>query len=326
MRKIKVAQIGLSQFSHGRQIFSSMKKQNDLFELVGYALPDDPNSPCLEGIPELTLEQILNNPEIEAVTVETLEVLQTKYALMAAEANKHVHMEKPGGCDHELYKKLIETMRKNGKVFHTGYMYRYNPYVMELMERIQKGDLGEIFSIDAQMNCRHSVENRQWMETLPGGMMWFLGCHMVDLIYRIQGEPQKITALNRPTFIDGVTGQDFAMAVMEYPNGVSFAKACDEEIGGYARRQLVVHGSKGTVEIRPLEMGPEKAMYVGKTEYFADSWQDKGVYSQSELFDRYDTMMASFAAMVRGDKVNPYTLDYELGLHKVLCQCAGMEV
>jgi len=196
---------------------------------------------------------------------------------------------------------------------------------MELMKKVEKGELGEIFSIDAQMNCRHIVETRQWMETLPGGMMWFLGCHMVDLIYRIQGEPQKITTLNRPTFIDGVTGQDFAMTVFEYPNGVSFAKACDEEMGGFSRRHLLVNGSKGSVNICPLEMGPDHAMYTAKTEYFVDEWQHSGVFTQSDLYDRYDPMMASFAAMVRGDKKNPYTLDYELGLHNLLCRCVGMK-
>jgi hypothetical protein len=36
-------------------------------------------------------------------------------------------------------------------------------------------------------------------------------------------------------------------------------------------------------------------------------------------------MMASFAAMVRGEKQNPYTLDYELELYKLVLECAGMD-
>ena len=36
-------------------------------------------------------------------------------------------MEKPGGTDKNMFNELIDVMKKTGKVFHTGYMYRYNP-------------------------------------------------------------------------------------------------------------------------------------------------------------------------------------------------------
>ena len=42
--------------------------------------------------------------------------------------------------------------------------------------------------------------------------------------------------------------------------------------------------------------------------------------------DRYDGMMASFAAMVRGEKENPYTSDYELELYKTVLRCCGVNV
>ena len=41
MRKIRIAQIGTSQNSHGGSIINSLKKQSDLFEVVGYALPEN---------------------------------------------------------------------------------------------------------------------------------------------------------------------------------------------------------------------------------------------------------------------------------------------
>ena len=41
MRKIKIAQIGTSKNSHGNFIWNSMKKQSDLFELCGYAFPEN---------------------------------------------------------------------------------------------------------------------------------------------------------------------------------------------------------------------------------------------------------------------------------------------
>ena len=88
MNKIKVAQIGTSQYSHGTSIWNSFKKQSDIFEIVGYAFPENERekfpreTKAFEGYREMTVKEILNDPEIEAVAVETEEIYLTKYALM----------------------------------------------------------------------------------------------------------------------------------------------------------------------------------------------------------------------------------------------------
>ena len=331
MKKIKIAQIGTSTNSHGNFIFNSLKKQSDIFEVVGFSFPENERSKYpermnyFEGYTELTVDEILSNPEIEAVTVETEECYLTKYALMAAEHGKHIHMEKPGGTLLSDFEKLISVMKKTGKVFHTGYMYRYNPYVIELMNKIKRGELGEIISVEAQMNCFHTKEQRNWLENYKGGSLFFLGCHMIDLILQIKGTPKKIIPLSKSTGIDGTKSEDFGMAVLEYNNGVSFAKVNSNEIGGFARRQLVVSGTKGTVELKPLEMFAGNGQFTTKTEYTsAADWSDRGKTSDSPVHDRYDAMMLSFAEMVCGEKQNPYTYDYELELYKTILRCCGI--
>lgn len=330
MKKIKIAQIGTSTNSHGNFIFNSLKKQSDIFEVVGFSFPENERSKYpermkdFEGYTELTVDEILNNPEIEAVTVETEECHLTKYALMAAEHGKHIHMEKPGGTILSDFEELIATVKENGTVFHTGYMYRYNPYVMEVMDKIKRGELGEIISIEAQMNCLHSKEQRAWLENYKGGSLFFLGCHMIDLILQIKGAPEKIIPLSKSTGIDGTKSEDFGMAVLEYNNGVSFAKVNSNEIGGFARRQLVVSGTKGTVEIKPLEMYAGSGLYTGKTEYISPDWDNRGKTSDSVVYDRYDAMMRSFGEMVCGKKQNPYTYDYELELYKTVLKCCDI--
>lgn len=335
MRKIRIAQIGINRNSHGKEIFETLKKYPDVFDIAGYALVENERENCekklfvFEGYKELTLEEILNDPTIEAVTVETDEVDLTKYALMAAEHGKHVHMEKPGSQSLEDFERLIDTVKAGGKVFHIGYMYRYNPYVIELIEKVRAGELGEIYSVEAQMNCRHKPHTREWLCSFKGGMMFFLGCHLVDLVMLIQGVPSNVIALNKSTGMDGVKTEDYGMAVLEYPNGTSFVKTCAAEIGGFVRRQLVVSGTKGTVELKPLEILIRESKYLqytDKTEYTdADDWFTLGEGSRTELFDRYDDMLMAFAAMVRGEKANPYTADYELELFKVLLKCCGAD-
>lgn len=330
MKKIKIAQIGLNTNSHAGQVFESMKKQNDLFEIAGYVLPENERERipyklnCLEGYPELTLKEVLENPEIEAVTIETDEIYLTKYAQMAAEHGKNIHMEKPGGASLPEFERLIETVKKNGKVFHIGYMYRYNPYVQELLAKVKSGDLGHIISVEAQMNCYHGEWVRQWLQELPGGMMFFLGCHLVDLILQIKGMPERIIPFNKSTG-QGVTeaAKDFGMAVLEYPDGVCLAKTSALEPGGFLRRQLVVTGTKGMVELKPLERLEGDGQYTHRAEYLNIDWNLPPVESDSAIVDRYDGMMSAFAHMAAGEMENPYTCEYELALYRIILQCCG---
>lgn len=331
VKKIKIAQIGTNIYSHGPDIFNTIKKQSDLFEIVGFVLPENEKErlsnriKCFEGYKELTLEEILNNPDIDAVTIETDEIYLTKYALMAAKANKHIHMEKPGGANLKDFEELISIMKKTGKVFHTGYMYRYNPYVIELMQKIKDGELGEIVSVEAQMNCIQPNCLREWLSELPGGMMFYLGCHLIDLILQIKGVPQKVIPLNKASGIDGISTTDFGMAVFEYDNGISFAKTSAVEYGGFARRQLVVTGTKATVELNPIEwyLPDFSGMQTYKATRTSTDWYNEEGKEISAPFDRYGHMMESFAKYVIGEKQNPYTLDYELELYKTVLKACG---
>lgn len=332
MRRIRIAQIGTSQNSHGNSIFRSLKQQSDLFEVVGFSLPENERAKFpgrmaeFEGCHEMHVEDILNDPTIEAVAIETEEAYLTKYAVLAAQSGKHIHMEKPGSISLCDFERLIATVKTQKTVFHTGYMYRYNPVILDLLGQVRRGELGEILSVEAQMNCCHPKALREWLGDFPGGMLFFLGCHLIDLVLQIQGKPLAIYPLSCSSGVDGVSAQDCGMAVLEYPHGMSFVKTTAVEKGGFARRQLVVTGTKKTVEIKPLEMyGDPELQFTTVTEYCSEAWGDQGRTYSSEQFNRYDAMMASFAAMVCGEKENPYTYDYELELFRTILQCCGGE-
>lgn len=331
MNKIKIAQIGTSANSHGNYIWKSIIKQKEIFDFVGYALPENERekfpdrAKAFDGYNELTVDEILNNPEIEAVAVETEEIYLTKYALMVANAGKHLHMEKPGGVNFADFEKLVEILKSKNLTFSTGYMYRFNPKIQEALAKVKNGELGEIYSVEAHMDCKHPAEVRQWLQNFPGGMMFFLGCHLIDLIYQIQGEPEEIIPFNCSTGYDEVTANDYGMVVFKYKNGVSFAKTCANENGGFLRRQLIICGTKGTIEIKPLEVSAEGGLYTVMNEAYSIEWNKEWDTSKSEVYDRYDGMMRNFAEMVRGKK-NPYSYDYELGLYKLILKSCGKEV
>ena len=175
------------------------------------------------------------------------------------------------------------------------------------------------------MSCTHTPDIREWLATFRGGMMFFLGCHLIDLIYQIQGEPDEVIPLNCSTGIDGIHTEDYGMAVFKYRNGVSFAKTCDTERGGFSRRQLVICGEKGTIEIKPLEALTDNGQYTVSNEYFDSNWFKPWVTTESEVHDRYDGMLYNFAELVNG-KENPYNYDYELALYKLVLRACGKEI
>lgn len=328
MSKIKIAQIGTSLNSHGNMVWQSLLKQSDIFEVIGYAFPENEREKfpggigCFDGYREMTVDEILNDPEIEAVAVETEEIYLTKYARMVAHAGKHLHMEKPGGIELADFEELVDILRGKKLVFSTGYMYRFNPTIMDMLEKVRNRELGEIYSVEAHMSCYHPVGVRQWLARLPGGMMFFLGCHLIDLIYSIQGEPEQVIPLNVSTGIDGVNAEDFGLVVFKYNRGVSFAKTCAIERGGFLRRQLVICGEKGTIEINPLEMYADGELYTYAKECFSSGWHEPGEPRQWVLDDRYDGMLRNFAELIRG-KENPYSYDYELNLYKLIRKSCG---
>ena len=169
MKTIKVAQIGTSQNSHGNDIWNTLKKMSDVFEIVGYAFPENerekfPNrAKDFEGYREMSVEDILADPNIDAVLVETEELYLTKYALMVAREGKHLHMEKPGGRDADEFRKLVGILKEKNLVFSLGYMYRFNPAIRAAIDRARRGELGRIYAVEAHMGGKHPARQRDWL-------------------------------------------------------------------------------------------------------------------------------------------------------------------
>ena len=335
MKKIKIAQIGAGH-DHANAAISTLKLQSDIYDFIGYAVVDgdEPvyniSQRAYEDVKRMTVDEILSYPGLDAVCIETEDRRLTEYAIKAAEKGLHIHMDKPGSESDADFDRLIDLVKEKNLVFHTGYMYRYNPAVMKLKEDIKSGKLGEIYAVEAQMNCIHPVEKRNWLGNYPGGMLYFLGCHLIDLVYSICGEPQEVIPLSQPIGTDGVTADDFGMAVFKYKNGVSFVKSTAVEPGGFERRQLVVCGTLGTVELKPFEWlsgdcpGVFQSQRTGVREAFDKNWNTKAEYHDTPVFGRYDAMFRSFGKYINGEKQNPFGYEYERGLHKLILKACGL--
>lgn len=332
-RIIKIAQIGTGH-DHASQNFNSLLKQPDIFDVVGYARVEDEDDTAFQKWKdkERPLEELLATPGLEAVTIETYDLRLVKYAQMAADRGLHVFMDKPGSQSCADFENMLSVLKSKGKVFSIGYMYRFNLGVKEAISLVKSGALGEIYSVEAQMSCDHPLEKRQWLNNFQGGMIFFLGCHLVDLIYSIQGIPEEIIPYNTSTGLFGVTSKDLGYVIFKYKNGVSFLKSCASEVGGFERRQLVINGSLGTVELNPLEwnygLGGQQTSIrtcCKKDENSIFGWWHEGQKKQTPTQDRYNDMLRDFYQKICNVGMRNEDYVKEARVHRLVLAACGIE-
>ncbi len=325
MTKIRIGHIG-TLHDHSAGVLPCVRSFPDVFEVVGL-VPESPeryeqikDMDAYKGIPVMTEEELFA-AGIDAALIEGHELDLVNAARRCVDRGIHVHIDKPAGADLQAFADLLRVAKEKQVVVHMGYMYRYNPSIQEALRRKNAGLLGEVYEVDAIMNTEHDPEKRQWLAQFPGGILFFLGCHMIDLIYLFQGKPNRVVPFLKCSGFDGVTAVDHACVMLEYDHGVSIARATSTEVNGYGRRQLVICGSKATYEIEPLE-GPTKTYYTDTEHSFA--YGDRRTELNFTFPARYDEMMLHFARCVRGEQQNEFDYDYELAVHTLILQACGV--
>ncbi len=324
MKKLKIGQIGIGH-NHGTAKMEAFRKFPDLFEIVGFA-EEDPvwlerrqNEPAYQGLPLMRVEALLE--QCDAILVETMVPELTRTALRCVEAGKHIHLDKPASGTLAEFKQMLDTAESKGLVVQMGYMYRYNPAVRRAFEAVREGKLGDIYSINAEMSTYHSPGYKQWLSTFQGGIQYILGSHLVDLIVYLLGEPKKITSFLKHTGLDGVDFADNNLSVLEYDKALARIFVSSVEVNGWGRRQLMISGSKGTVNIVPLE-NPITMTYSDLTitnRPYAHVKQDVDI-ADVPPDCRYDDMAQDFYDYVMGNKENPFTYQHDYTVQKVLME------
>lgn len=324
---IRIGQIGIGH-NHSMSKMSAVRKFPQLFEVIGYAEPNEKwiekrgHHKGIEGLPRLSVEEIIR--QSDAVLIESDVWDLTKYAKMCVDAGKHIHMDKPASGTLEEYKSVLDTAKQKNLVVQLGYMYRYNPAVRKCLEHIRNGDLGEIYSINAEMSTFHPPEYKRWLTNFGGGIMYILGSHLVDLVVYMLGEPKKITSFLKHTGLDGIDLEDNNLAVLEYDKALARIFVSSVEVNGFGRRQLMVSGSKGTVNICPLER-PITMTYsdTGIADKLFEDRKITTAFEDHTASGRYDEMVQDFYAYIKGEKENPFTYDHDYLVQKVLSEIVG---
>lgn len=305
------------------------------WEVVGIveedpALLESAKKSALYGkFPFLTLEEALKTPDLRVIGVETEVRDLLRYARVAVEAGCHVHLDKPAGSSLAEYRELMKLADEKSLVVQMGFMYRFNPAVQLLHRMLEAGWLGEVFETHAVMSKVIPQRDRETLDEFAGGTMFELGCHIIDLTVSVLGKPDKVAPFPRRSLDSpGDTLMDNMLAVLEYPKATATVRTTGLEVEGFSRRHFTVCGTGGTFHIQPLDR-PVVTLSLTEERRFGDGGRvfPKGTSEVTfeKPYERYVGDAADLAAIVRGEKENPYPSEHDLTVQETVLAAAAME-
>lgn len=321
--RIKIGQIGVG---HGHAGKLAVFRRSADYEVVGIAEPDAAlrqraeGQEVYRGLPWLTQEQLLGAPGLQAVLVETRvgDLLGTAEACVAA--GKHVHLDKPAGASLPQFRRLLAAATRQRLLVQMGYMYRYNPGFTLLLEFFRRGWLGELFEIHAVMSKVVAADERRALAAFRGGVLFELGCHVIDLIVYVMGKPREVAPFAQHASRSDDNLMDNMLAVLTYPRATAAVRSSALEVEGFGRRHLVVCGAEGTIHIQPLDNPSVRvALSRARGEHQA-GYQD----IRLPRYTRYVDDAADMARIIRGDKASDFSSEHDLAVQETLLQACRM--
>ncbi len=326
--RIKAGQIGTTH-AHAAGKMQAMRKFPEHYEVVGVVEPDAERrsgaekTPAYQGLPWLTEEQLLNTPGLQVVAVETAVRDLVPTARRCVAAGMHVHLDKPAGESFHEFQALLEDATRRRVTVQMGYMLRYNSAFQFCFRAVREGWLGNVFEVHTVMSKQIDAATRKGLAEYPGGAMFELGCHVIDAVVSVLGKPQKVTPFARRTHTESDTLADNQLAVFEYPAATATVRSALIEPQGEQRRQFVVCGEEGVIDIRPLE--PPKLSLTLK--------QARGGHSKGQQMielpkstGRYDGEFLDLATIVRGEKAADFTPAHDLAVHEAILLASGVAI
>lgn len=200
-------------------------------------------------------EDLLADPEVEAVYIATPHPMHVEWAVQAARAGKHVLCEKPAGMNHAEGVAMVEAARRASVLFMEAFMYRCHPQTAKVVELVRSGAIGRVKLIQAAFGFRsdYRPDSRLWNKALGGGGILDVGCYPVSFARLIAGaatgapfaDPLEVAGAGE---LHPESGADlYAAATLLFPGGVSAQVATAVGVG--LDNTARVFGTEGWLEI-----------------------------------------------------------------------------
>ncbi|TMV46066.1 Gfo/Idh/MocA family oxidoreductase [Paenibacillus mesophilus] len=196
-----------------------------------------------------SLDELLAQPDIDAVVVDTPSNMHRDVMVKAANAGKHIFTEKVLATTIREANEIVAAVEKAGVKLTVSLPRLNDGYTLAIQEVLNQGLLGELTLVRARLSHGGAVAN--WLpahfynlEQTGGGALIDLGCHPMYLTRLFLGLPESVTA--NYGYVTGKEVEDNAVAVLRYPNGaLGIVEA--GFVNKFSPFTLELHGTEGSM-------------------------------------------------------------------------------
>ena len=250
--RVKVAVAGLGHW--GKNLVRNFDELADLVRLTD-ASPEVRDA-FARRYPNATMsedfEELVSDPEVEAVVVATPVPTHHALAKQALLAGKHVFVEKPPAMRGEEMEELVAIAEERELTLMPGHLLLYHPGVAKLKDLVETGELGDVLCI---------YGNRQNLGIIrkDENALWSLGVHDLSVIlYLLDEEPTEAWAHGNSFLTPGV--EDVVFCYLRFPSG-RIAHMHLSWLDPHKMRKITVVGRDKMVVFDDMELERKVTVY-----------------------------------------------------------------
>ena len=166
-------------------------------------------------------ESAVADPCVEGVYICTPHHLHLEHARMAAEAQKHILLEKPLARTVDEARAIVDLSSAAGVILMVAENYRFMPPVLAAREMVDRGDLGDLRLIQLQEDFPFQPsEWRNDADLNGGGVLIDGGIHKASLLAYLAGDPSEVYGVEVASAQPGLAAEDGVVAMLRYDSGL----------------------------------------------------------------------------------------------------------
>jgi UDP-N-acetyl-2-amino-2-deoxyglucuronate dehydrogenase len=247
-----------------------------------------------------TLDQLLSNPDLDAVCICTPSGQHAEQAIAVLQAGKHVVIEKPVDITLAAIDRLLAVQRTSGRKAAVISQHRFDLATRIVSEAAKNGDFGRLTVGTAQVAWWRSqgyYDSGDWRGTWQwdgGGALMNQSIHTIDLLLAVMGPAVEISAYTGLLAHERIEVEDTAVAILRFAGGaLGIVEGTTAAYPGLTTR-LTIHGDRGSAIIDNDQL---VYFHVGQADAAGGAYGAGGAGNQAtELLSRYAPVAAGPSA------------------------------
>ncbi len=236
-------------------------------------------------------EELLNNPDVQAVYIATPHPSHAELSIKAAEAGKHILCEKPMSMNHAEAMAVCDAVERHGVFFMEAFMYRCHPQTTKLVELVRSHTIGDVRLVRAifSFQSKFSPDSRTWKNALGGGGILDVGGYTMSMVRLVAGaatgqpfaDPIKLVGtgvLHPETGVDAV-----ACADLKFPGEI--LAQISAGVGLRQDNMVQIFGTEGLITVpTPWVPSRQSGRTVIRVEHYGGDTEEIAIDTDQWLY------------------------------------------